>query len=143
MDTKHVIGTQLKQAVSREELGVRGVVSRNFSGEVKLELISRPSPKKRNAKKQNLNLKEEHACMRVTLSPSCLTLCHPMHCSPARLLCPWYSPGKNTALGCRALLQGIFPTQGSNLHLLHCRQILYHLSHQGSPLHHSRKMINV
>ena len=39
-----------------------------------------------------------------------------MSCSlPARLLCPWDSPGKNTAVGCRALLQGIFPTQGWNL----------------------------
>ena len=43
------------------------------------------------------------------------------------------SPGKNTVVGCHALLQGIFPTQGSNLGLLHCRRILYHLSHQGSP----------
>ena len=41
---------------------------------------------------------------------------------PARLLCPWGSPGKNTGMGCPVLLQGIFPTQGSNpslLHLLH------------------------
>ena len=51
----------------------------------------------------------------------------------ARLLCPWNSPGKNTGVGCHALLHGIFLTQGSNLGLLHCRQILYHLSHQGSP----------
>ena len=36
-------------------------------------------------------------------------------------------------MGFHSLLQGIFPTQGSNLGLLHCRQILYHLSHQGSP----------
>ena len=42
------------------------------------------------------------------------------------------SPGKNTGGGCHSLFQGIFPTQGSNLGLLHCRQILYHLSHQGS-----------
>ena len=42
------------------------------------------------------------------------------------------SPGKNTGVGCHALLQGIFPTQGLNPGLLHCRQILYHLSHQGS-----------
>ena len=43
------------------------------------------------------------------------------------LLCPWDSPGKNTGVGCHALRQGIFPTQGSNLCLL-CtgRQILYH-----------------
>ena len=37
---------------------------------------------------------------------------------PARTLCPWNSPGKNTGVGCHFLLQGIFPTQGSNLHLL-------------------------
>ena len=37
---------------------------------------------------------------------------------PPRLLCPWDSPGKNPGVGCHALLQGIFPTQGSNLHLL-------------------------
>ena len=46
-----------------------------------------------------------------------------------QFLCPWDSEGKNTGVGCRALLQGIFPTQGSNLYLLqllHYRQILYH-----------------
>ena len=43
------------------------------------------------------------------------------------------TPGKNTEVGCHALLQGIFQTQGSHPGLLHCRQILYCLSHQGSP----------
>ena len=43
------------------------------------------------------------------------------------------SPGKNTRMGCHALLQGIFPTQGSNPGLPHCRQIPYHLSHQRMP----------
>ena len=38
---------------------------------------------------------------------------------------PWDSPGKNTGVGCHFLLQGIFPTQGLNLGLLHCRQTLY------------------
>ena len=42
----------------------------------------------------------------------------------ASLLCPWDSPGKTTGVGCHALLQGIYPTQGSKLHLLHCRWIL-------------------
>ena len=51
---------------------------------------------------------------------------------PTRFLCPWDSPGKNTGVGCHFLLQGIFPTQELNLGLLHCSQILYHLSHQGS-----------
>ena len=41
----------------------------------------------------------------------------------------WGSPGKNTGAGCHSLLQGIFPTQASNQGLLHCRHILYHLSH--------------
>ena len=53
---------------------------------------------------------------------------------PIRLLCPWNSPGKNTGVGCQALLQGIFLTQGSNPGLRHCRQILYHLSHKESLL---------
>ena len=46
---------------------------------------------------------------------------------------PWNSPGQNTGMGSLSLLQGIFPTQGSNPGLLHCRQILYQLNHQGSP----------
>ena len=47
-----------------------------------------------------------------------------------RLLCPWDSPGKTPGVGCRALLQGIFLTQGLNPGLLYCRWILYHLSHR-------------
>ena len=48
-------------------------------------------------------------------------------------LCPWDSPGKNTRVGCHGLLQGIFPTQGSNLGLPQCRWTLYYLNHQRSP----------
>ena len=44
---------------------------------------------------------------------------------PVRLLCPWNSLGKNTRVDCYSFLQGIFLTQGLNLGLLHCRQILY------------------
>ena len=63
----------------------------------------------------------------------CLTLCDPMDCSlPAFSICG-DSPGKNTGVGFHAFLQGIFPTQGSNPDLPHCRRILKHLSHQGSP----------
>ena len=52
----------------------------------------------------------------------------------SRGLCsPWNSPGQNTGVGSLSLLQGIFPTQGSNPGLPHCRRILYQLSHQGSP----------
>ena len=59
--------------------------------------------------------------------PSCVQL------FVTRLLSQWNFPGKSTGVGCYFLLQGIFPTQGSNPALLHCRQTLYHLSHQGSP----------
>ena len=52
---------------------------------------------------------------------------------PHGLYSPWNSPGQNTGVGSLSLLQGIFPTQGLNPGLLHCRQILYYLSHQGSP----------
>ena len=48
-------------------------------------------------------------------------------------LCLWDFPGKNTGVGCHALLQGIFPTQGLNPSLPHCRQILNCLSHRGKP----------
>ena len=52
---------------------------------------------------------------------------------PHGLYSPWNSPGQNTSMGNLSLLQGIFPTQGSNPGLWHCRQILYQLSHKGSP----------
>ena len=52
---------------------------------------------------------------------------------PARLLCPWDFPGKNTGVGCHFLLQGTFPTQGSNLHLLHWQMDSLPLRHLGSP----------
>ena len=93
---------------------------------------------------------------------SCPTLCGPMDCSlpgssvhgifqagvlewgaiyiqitsypnVSRLYSPWNSPGQNTGLGNISLLQRIFPTQGSNPGLPHCKQILYQLSHKGNP----------
>ena len=52
---------------------------------------------------------------------------------PRTLYSPWNSPGQNTGVCSLSLLQGIFPTQGSNPGLPHCRRILYQLSHKGSP----------
>ena len=52
---------------------------------------------------------------------------------PHGLYSPWNSPGQNTGVSSCSVLQGIFPTQGSNPGLPHCRRILYCLSHQGSP----------
>ena len=57
----------------------------------------------------------------------------PLDCSPPGSSVHGDSPGKNNGVGCRALLQGIFPSLGLNPGLLHRRWILYHPSHQGSP----------
>ena len=59
-------------------------------------------------------------------------LCDPMDCNPPVSSVHGDFPGQNTGKGWHALLQGIFPTQGSNSGLPHCRQILYSLSHQES-----------
>ena len=71
---------------------------------------------------------------------SCLVMAdslQPQGLQHARLLCPWDFSGKNIGVGCHFLLQGIFLTQGQNsdlLSLLHCGQVLYHLSHKAKPL---------
>ena len=70
------------------------------------------------------------ACVYL-VAQSCPTLCNPMDCSPPGSSVHGYSPGKNTGVGCHVLLQGIFPTQGLNPGLLHCRQILSGLTHEG------------
>ena len=67
-----------------------------------------------------------HACVYAKLLQSCLILCCPGDCSPPGSSIHGDFPGKNTRMGCQALLQGIFPTRGSDLDLLHCR-------HQESP----------
>ena len=73
----------------------------------------------------------------VCLGPqSCLTLCDPMDCSLPGSSIHGIVLGQNTGVGYHFLLQRIFPVHGSNLCLLcllYCRQILYPLSHQGSP----------
>ena len=73
--------------------------------------------------------------LRVLIAQSCPSLCDPMDRSPPGSSVHGDSPGKNTAVGCHFLLQGIFPSQESNPGLLHCRRILYSLSHQGSPMY--------
>ena len=73
----------------------------------------------------------------------CAVLSHPVmsDCDPMDHSLPGTSVhrdslGENTGVGCHALLQGIFPTQGWNPGLLHCRWILYQLSHKGIPFSH-------
>ena len=70
-------------------------------------------------------LSEQHLYTHAKSLQLCLTLCDPMDSSPPDFSAHWGSPGKNTGVGCHFLLQGIFLTQGSNLGLLHCRQIPY------------------
>ena len=67
------------------------------------------------------------------VAQSCLTLCDPMDSNPPSLSVHGDFPGKNIGVGLHALPQVIFPTQILNPGLLHCRQILYQLSPQGSP----------
>ena len=73
-----------------------------------------------------------HTCpslkVKVKVTQSCPTLCNPMH-----YYSPWNSPGQNTGVGSLSLLQGISLTQGSKPALLHCRWILYQLSHSEGP----------
>ena len=70
--------------------------------------------------------------MLCLVAQSCPILCNPTDCSLPGSSLQGDSPGKNTGVGCQAFLQGIFPTQGLNSGLHHCR-ILYVLSHQGCP----------
>ena len=98
----------------------------------------------RNPRKKDCSQGEQCSILGVADLPKCvpaqslqlsLTICNPMDCSPPGSSVhgsPWDSLGKNTRVDCHALLQGIFPTQRSNLPLLcllHCRWILYSLSH--------------
>ena len=67
------------------------------------------------------------------VAQSRLTLCNSTDCSLLGSSVHGDSLGKNAGVGCHALLQAVFPSQGLNPGLLHCRQILYHPIHQGSP----------
>ena len=69
----------------------------------------------------------------LTSGSVCWTVCDTVDCSLLGSFVHGDSPDKNTGAGCHAFLQRIFPTHGSDQGLLHCRQILYPLSHQGSP----------
>ena len=75
-------------------------------------------------------------CQVKVKSPSHIRLFATHGLYSTSLLNPWNFPGGSTGVGCHFLLQGIFPTQGLNLGLPHCRQTLYPLSHQGSPWCH-------
>ena len=75
-----------------------------------------------------------------TCSQLCLTLCDPLDCSPPGCSCPWNFSGENTGVGCCALLQGIFLTQGWNMRVLCLPHILDHQRHLGSPMNRHEKV---
>ena len=75
------------------------------------------------------------------VAQSCPVVCDPVDCNPPGFSVHMDSLGKNTRVGCHALLQGIFPTQELNQGLLHYRWILQQLSHQGSPWTHCHHLI--
>ena len=78
--------------------------------------------------KIGINIYTVCVCM-CESNQSCPIFSDPTDCSPPGSSVHKDSPGKNTGVGCCALLQGIFPTQGSNPGLSYCRQILYQLSY--------------
>ena len=73
----------------------------------------------------------QSCCCRRLVAQLYPILCDPMDCSLPGSSVHGKSPGKNAGVSCHFLLQGVFLPQGLNLGLLHCRQILHHLSHQG------------
>ena len=108
------------------------------------ETPSRPSNKGR------WNANPRLPAFKTRALPLCVRVLSHSQLEPARLLCPWDFPGKNTRVGGRFLLQGIFPTQGSNSRLLHsqagslpqrqyCTGVNWALSHQGLQSHENSK----
>ena len=121
-----------------EELGgLQSIGSQRVGHDWATSLSLWPHKKTQN-KRQPLTL---HSFTLPLFQGGVWTLCDPVDCSLpgssffffSRLFCPWDFPGKSTRVGFHCLLQEIFLTQGLNLGLPHCRQTLYHLSHQGSP----------
>ena len=96
-------------------------------------LVFIPIPKKGNAKECSNYCTIaliSHASKRENENESCSVVSESLR--PHGLYSPWNSPGHSTGMGSHSLLQGIFPTQGSNPGLPHCRQNLYQLNQQGS-----------
>ena len=110
--------------------GQRSLLCCSPWGHKELDMTQQLNNNNKDAALQVLgNENERESVSRSVMSDSL----QPHGLQPARLLCPWDFPGKNTGVGCHFFLYGIFPTQGLNPGLPHCGQTLYHLSHQESP----------
>ena len=120
---KRLIGTALVAQGLRLCLPAQGVQDRSLVAKI---------PHASWAKNQNR--KQKQRCNKLNESASESWPVMPDSLQPHGLYTLWNSPGQNTGVGSLSLLQGIFPTQGSNTGLPHCRQILYQLSRKGSPL---------
>ena len=90
--------------------------------------FTRPGPQGDSWFKREINSQSVCACVCVSYS-----VVSDSATTGLKLFCPCNSPGKSTGVDCHSPLQGIFPNQGSNPGLPHCRQILYHVSQQGGP----------
>ena len=100
--------------------------SRDEVIEVNTKIMKRVRSQRRWAQQERRWQRQElKHHMKVKVTQSCPTLWDPRD--------PWNSLGQNTGVGRLSLLQGIFPTQGSNPGLPHCRWIIYQLNHKGSP----------
>ena len=128
----HLSHLNLSFLICKMKIGIPAPISRGFSRRESILAHCRSLEKCMAHSKQHLVC---NVVVVQSFSHSCPTLCNLMDYSPP-LLDPWDFPGRNTGVGFHSLLQGIFSTKGSKLGLLHCRQILYCLSHQGSPSMH-------
>ena len=101
-------------------------------------LVSKQFHKHRKHKSSHQGCHIHTSAVLGLVAQSCSTFCDPMDCSPPDSSVYGDSPGKNTGVDCHSFLQGIFLTQGSNLGLLHRRQILYRLRNIESNRNQSR-----
>ena len=116
-----IVNQRVRNAVLECNLKNDRMISVRFQGKPFSITISQVYAPTSNAEEA-----ERFYKVKLKVTQSCLTLCNPINR-------PWNSPDQNTGVGSLSLLQGIFPTQGANPGLPHCRRILYQLSHKRGP----------